>query len=124
VSFGGNSGSDPGTFLDEVVVEDRLIDPRLAQGIAQRRQSLLDLDTATADILMDEQQRVGRRALDRFVGAGYSRHVEASSTIVKYPSLDCSYALILHGLFREENCVPATSVCSSDPISRLVGVEV
>ena len=73
---------------------------------------------------MDERQRVGRRDLDRFVGAGYSRHVEASSTIVKYPSLDCSYALILHGVFREENCVPASSVGSSDPISRLVGVEV
>ena len=74
--------------------------------------------------LMDERQRVSRRDLDRFMGAGYSRHVEASSTIIKYPSLDCSYALILHGLCREENCVPASSVGSSDPISSLVGVEI
>jgi len=70
----------------DVVVEDRLIAPRLAQGIAQRRQSLQDLDAAMANILMDERQRVSRRDLDRFVGAGYSR----SSRI---------------RLFREENCI-------------------
>jgi hypothetical protein len=45
-----------------------------------------------ADILADERQRVGRRALDSFVGAGYG-HAEGSSTIVKYPSLGSSYAL-------------------------------
>jgi len=44
-----------------------------------------------ADILADERQRVSRRALDSFVGAGY-RHAEGSSTIVKYPSLGSSVA--------------------------------
>ena len=50
----------------EAIVEDSLIAPRLAQGIAQRRQSSQDLDAAMADILADERQRVGRRALGRF----------------------------------------------------------
>jgi hypothetical protein len=76
----------------EAIVEDSFIAPRLAQGIAQRRQSSQDLDAAMADILADERQRVGRRALGRFVGAGY-RHAEGSSTIIKYPSLGSSYAL-------------------------------
>ena len=44
----------------EAIVEDSLIAPRLAQGIAQRRQSSQDLDAALADILADERQRVGR----------------------------------------------------------------
>ena len=78
--------------FSEAIVEDSLIAPRLAQGIAQRRQSSQDLDAAMTDILADERQRVGRRALGRFVGAGY-RHAEGSSTIVKYPSLGSSYAL-------------------------------
>ena len=54
----------------EAIVEDSLIAPRLAQGIAQRRQSSQDLDAALADILADERQRVGRRARGRFVGNG------------------------------------------------------
>jgi hypothetical protein len=67
----------------EAIVEDILIAPRLVQGIAQCRQSSQDLDAAMADILADERQRVGRRALGRFVGVGY-RHAEGSSTIVNW----------------------------------------
>ena len=65
----------------EAIVEDSLIAPRLAQGIAQRRQSSQDLDAALADILADERQRVGRRALGRFVGTDTRRVLRRSSSI-------------------------------------------
>ena len=52
----------------EAIVEDSLIALRLAQGMVQCGQ---DSEKAMANILLDERQCLGRRALDRFVGAGY-----------------------------------------------------
>ena len=52
----------------ELVVDESLLPPRLANGVDQRQTPSFDVESALVSILQDERQSIGARSLGRYVG--------------------------------------------------------
>ena len=79
-------------FLEEdreLVADESLLPPRLANGVDQRQQPSMDVESPLVSILQDARQSIGARSLRRYVGG--SAHTWAG--LVSFPAFSGSWAL-------------------------------
>ena len=71
------------------LVDESLLQPRLANGVDQRQPPSMDVESPLVSILQDERQSIGARSLRRYVGG--SAHTWAG--LVSFPAFSGSWAL-------------------------------